>query len=164
MISTDRKQSPSLPPGERSAKVGVLFEKQQYKGRDFFEYPFPAWVCPLYRTLQPKLSNMELKDVFIHHVYFWLHQPDSKEDLQALLDGLHLLSAAPSIHQYHIGIPADTRREVIDSSYSVSWMLIFNSKQDQDSYQVDPIHLNFVEQCAHLWRKVVVYDSINVKA
>ncbi len=104
---------------------------------------------------------MELRNVFIHHVYFWLHNPNSQEDLQALVNGLRDLSATPSIHQHHIGVPAATRREVIDSSYAVSWMLIFNTKEDQDSYQSDPLHLQFIDKCAHLWRKVVVYDSIN---
>jgi hypothetical protein len=33
--------------------------------------------------------------------------------------------------------------------------------QDQESYQSDPIHLKFVEECASLWKKVVVYDSVD---
>jgi len=104
---------------------------------------------------------MQLQNIFIHHVYFWLNNPDSKEDLAALLAGLDKLAAVETIAQYHIGKPAATSREVIDGSYSVSWCLIFNTKEDQDSYQVDPIHLNFVKECSHLWRRVVVYDSID---
>jgi hypothetical protein len=50
----------------------------------------------------------------------------------------------------------------VDNSYQVSELLLFASAADQDAYQVDPIHLKFVEQCSHLWRKVVVYDSIAV--
>lgn len=103
-----------------------------------------------------------MQNIFIHHVFFWLHNPESKEDLAALIDGLKKLSAAPSIYQYHIGKPAGTNREVIDRSYSASWCLIFKSKEDQDSYQVDPIHLNFVKECSHLWKKVVVYDTIDI--
>ncbi|HEY6975976.1 MAG TPA: Dabb family protein, partial [Chitinophagaceae bacterium] len=63
--------------------------------------------------------------------------------------------------QFHIGIPAPTNRAVIENTYSVSWFLLFENKEDQDSYQVDPIHLNFVKDCSHLWSKVVVYDTID---
>ena len=103
---------------------------------------------------------MSLDSKFIHHVYFWLHNPDSKEDLQQLLDGLRKLTAAPTIRQFHIGVPANTSRGVIERSYAVSWLAIFDNAADQDSYQVDPIHLKFVEENAHVWQKVIVYDSI----
>ena len=103
---------------------------------------------------------MEMTNAFIHHVYFWLNRPDSKEDLEKLHEGLRKLSAVKTIRQFHIGKPAATSREVIDGSYSVSWFIIFDNKEDQDSYQVDPIHLNFVKECSHLWNKVTVYDSI----
>jgi len=66
-----------------------------------------------------------------------------------------------TIRRFHIGKPAGTSREVIDASYSASWCLTFDSAADQDSYQVDPIHLKFVEECKNLWKKVVVYDSVD---
>lgn len=104
---------------------------------------------------------MQLKNIFIHHVFFWLKDPNSKEDREALIEGLNKLSQVEAIKQFHIGIPAGTNRSVIDSSYSVSWCLFFDNAEDQDSYQVDPVHLNFVKECSHLWSKVVVYDSID---
>lgn len=102
------------------------------------------------------------KDVFIHHVYFWLNNPESRADFDALVAGLKKLSAVEIIKTFYIGKPADTNRDVIDRSYSVSWMVLFANKADQDSYQADPIHLKFVEECSHLWKKVVVYDTVNV--
>ena len=106
---------------------------------------------------------MQLKNIFIHHVFFWLKNPGSNEALDALLMGLDKLSAVKTIRQFHIGKPATTSREVIDGSYSVSWFLIFDNKEDQDSYQVDPIHVDFVKTCSHLWSKVVVFDSVNAQ-
>jgi hypothetical protein len=102
------------------------------------------------------------KNSFIHHVYFWLKNPENINDLNKLIEGLNKLSAVTTISNFHIGKPASTKREVIDSSYSVSWLLLFNNKEDQDSYQTDPVHLKFVEQCSHLWSKVVVYDTVGV--
>jgi hypothetical protein len=104
---------------------------------------------------------MQLQNIFIHHVFFWLNDPASKENLNALIEGLEKLSHAKTIRQFHIGMPASTNRTVIENTYSVSWFLLFDNREDQDSYQVDPIHLNFVKECSHLWSKVVVYDTID---
>ena len=108
-------------------------------------------------------SVMTAKNMFIHHVYFWLKNPSSEEDRQKLVEGLEKLTKVKTIKMFHIGKPADTNRDVIDTSYSISWLLIFDNKDAEENYQVDPIHLNFVETCKHLWEKVVVYDSIDVK-
>lgn len=102
------------------------------------------------------------KKGFVHHVYFWLHNPASTQDRAKLIEGLQKLSSVKTIQEYHIGLPADTNRDVIDSSYAVSWMLLFKDKADQDSYQTDPIHLKFVEEYSGLWNKVVVYDSVSI--
>jgi Stress responsive A/B Barrel Domain len=102
------------------------------------------------------------KNMFVHHVYFWLKNPQSKDDRAKLVAGLEKLSMVKTIDMFHIGQPAGTNREVIDSSYAVSWLLVFKDKASQDSYQVDPIHLKFIEECSSLWEKVVVYDSIDV--
>ena len=100
--------------------------------------------------------------MFVHHVYFWLKNTGSVEDREALIAGLRKLSKVRTIREFHIGAPAGTSRDVIDTSYSVSWMLMFDTPEDQESYQVDPIHLQFVKECSSLWSKVVVYDSIDV--
>ena len=102
------------------------------------------------------------KGTFVHHVYFWLSNPESKADFDQLAAGLKQLTAVKTIRSFHIGKPADTNRDVIDRSYSLSWLALFDNKANQDSYQTDPIHLKFVEECSHLWKKVVVYDSVEV--
>jgi len=108
------------------------------------------------------LQQEEMKNIFVHHVYFWLKNAGSKEDQDKLVAGLRTLSTVKTIKQFHIGKPADTNRDVIDRSYAVSWLAFFDNGADQASYQTDPIHLKFVEECSSLWQKVVVYDSINI--
>jgi Stress responsive A/B Barrel Domain len=103
----------------------------------------------------------EIKNIFIHHVYFWLAEPGNSSHKKLLIEGLKKLSTVKTILRFHIGEPANTSRDVIDSSYSVSWILIFKDDADQESYQVDPIHLRFVDECEHLWSRVVVYDSVD---
>src|ERR1035438_8020798 len=104
---------------------------------------------------------MSLQHIFIHHVYFWLKNPESKADLASLTEGLQKLSYVSTIKEFHIGRPADTDRGVIDRSYSMSWFILFSNGADQASYQTDPIHLKFVKDCSHLWNKVIVYDSVD---
>lgn len=103
---------------------------------------------------------MQLQNTFIHHVFFWLKE-NNENNREQLIEGLKKLSSVSTIKQYHIGVPANTNREVIENTYNVSWMLFFESAEDQDGYQVDPIHLNFVKECSHLWNKVTVFDTIN---
>ena len=102
-----------------------------------------------------------MNNIFIHHVYFWLKNTGNSEDRSELVQGLKKLSSATTIKEFHIGVPANTNRDVIDSSYAVSWMLIFATDADQEYYQTDPMHLKFIEECSHLWSKVIVYDSVD---
>jgi len=104
----------------------------------------------------------EIKGIFIHHVYFWLAEPGNTHHKELLVEGLKKLSSVQTIQRFHIGEPANTSREVIDSSYSISWILIFNNAADQDNYQTDPVHLRFVDECKHLWKRVQVYDTIDI--
>ena len=99
--------------------------------------------------------------MFVHHVYFWLKDPGNKADYDSLLKGLQTLRQIEPKILLHIGLPATTNREVIDSSYTFSELFIFESLKDQEAYQVHPIHQKFVNDCSHLWKKVVVYDSID---
>lgn len=95
----------------------------------------------------------------VHHVFFWLKNPDSQEDLAALLAGLRTLAGIDTVRGIHIGVPADTeQRGVVDGSYSASELLFFDDVAGQNAYQVHPIHKQFVADCEHLWQRVVVYD------
>ena len=120
-----------------------------------------ALSLPFAGLLKSTTIFAQKKGMFIHHVYFWLKNPGNKEDKAKLVEGLKKLSKVKTIKNFYIGQPAATRREVIDSSYDVSWLLFFDSPADQDSYQTDPIHLKFVEECSSLWTKVTVYDTID---
>ena len=119
-----------------------------------------ALVAPFASLLKANVIFAQKKGMFIHHVYFWLKNSGNKDDKAKLIEGLKKLSKVSTIRNFYIGQPAATRREVIDSSYDVSWLLFFDSAGDQESYQTDPVHLKFVEECSALWTKVVVYDTI----
>lgn len=108
-----------------------------------------------------KKKNKKEKEMFVHHVYFWLKNTDSDADRKKLLEGLNSLKPIETIKQVHIGKPADTDRDVIENTYDFSLLLIFDNLEDQEVYQKHPIHLEFVDKYASLWSKVIVYDSVN---
>lgn len=111
----------------------------------------------------PIPETIAKKEVFVHHVYFWLKNPESAADKAQLIAGLEKLMKMKVIKMAHIGLPADTDRSVIDRSYSVSWLCFFENGDTQEEYQKHPIHLKFIEECSSLWQKVVVYDSVGKK-
>jgi hypothetical protein len=99
----------------------------------------------------------------VHHVFFWLENPQSKDDLAQLLKGLNTLKQIEVIREIHIGVPASTKqRDVVDASYSASELMFFDDLTAQETYQEHPIHKKFVESCSHLWSRVVVYDSVDL--
>lgn len=113
-------------------------------------------------TNASSLKTMTNKQL-IHHVFFWLKNPGSKEDLEKLLEGLQTLSKIETVRRIHIGVPASTeKRDVVESSYSASELLFFDDLAGQKIYQDHPIHQAFIKNCSHLWQKVVVYDVIDI--
>ena len=100
-----------------------------------------------------------MENRFVHNVYFWLKSPDQSEDATALADGIRTLGTVSTVRDFHLGKPAPTDRSVIDNTYDYHLMLSFDSLEDQNTYQSDPIHLKFVEDREHLWERVQVYDS-----
>lgn len=95
----------------------------------------------------------------VHHVFFWLKRPDSNEDRQRLIAGVRGLGQIAGVRALHVGVPASTeKRGVVEASYHVSELLIFDDVEAQNRYQTDPLHQKFVQECSTLWSRVVVYD------
>jgi hypothetical protein len=99
--------------------------------------------------------------MFVHTVFFWMTHPGSQSDRDALRAGLESLKSVKDISVAYIGKPAETRRPVIDHTYDFSLTLVFADKAAHDAYQVHPVHLEFVAECAHLWNRVQIYDAVS---
>lgn len=141
----------------------IQYTMSKYSRRKFITNTGKAAIVVGLATITTTTASaMTANNLFVHHVYFYLKNPGSIEDRDKLVAGLRKLSKVKTIKMFHIGKPADTNRDVIDRSYSISWMLHFNNVADQEVYQTDPIHLKFIEECSSLWQKVVVYDSVDV--
>jgi hypothetical protein len=111
----------------------------------------------------PQPASAQGKQALVHHVFFWLKNPSSAEDLKKLIEGVKTLQNIDTLRLVKIGVPAGTEaRDVIDNSYSISLLTVFDDIKGHDVYQVHPIHKKFIEDYSHLWQKVVVYDSIDI--
>lgn len=111
-------------------------------------------------TMSRKFDRMNGK--FIHVVFFWLINEDQGTRERFLAELIKFIDNVDMIKTKHIGSPADTNREVIDSTYSFSLILSFDSKKEQDLYQDHHLHKEFIENASSLWEKVQVYDSIEL--
>lgn len=113
-------------------------------------------------TKKADAKGIKLTGALVHHVFFWLKEPKNPAVRKQFEKALHELAKVESIKFSHVGKPAGTEsRDVVDHSYTYSMITFFDSQAGQDAYQVDPIHVKFVEENNHLWSKVVVYDSVD---
>lgn len=108
-------------------------------------------------------QNVASHPKLVHHVFFWLKNPSSQEDLAKLIAGIRTLAQIGTVRGLHVGVPASTeKREVVESSYSASELLYFDDLEGQATYQTHPIHQKFVADCSHLWERVRVFDTLAV--
>ncbi len=101
---------------------------------------------------------------FVHNVYFWLKNPDNKGDRAAFEQSLKkFIHSSKYAKTLFIGTPANTPREVVDNSWTYSLVLSFPSKEIQDKYQNEDVHLTFIKESEKLWKRVQVYDSVGLE-
>ena len=111
----------------------------------------------------PSWAAAPAKQMLTHHVFFWLKNAASKEDLAKLIEGVNTLQKIETVREFKLGTPAKTtKREVIDDSYALSLYTRFNDIAGHDVYQEHAIHKKFIESYSHLWSKVQVYDSMDI--
>lgn len=102
----------------------------------------------------------EVKIGFIHNVYFWLKKDADPKIIETFkTEALPALAEVSSIQKVYWGPPAMTDRSVVDNSYDVAWVTMFADVAGHDAYQIDPIHLKFVEDYSDIFDRVVVYDN-----
>jgi len=96
--------------------------------------------------------------MFSHVVIFWTDPANPKAPDELIAGAHRWLKPIPGAMHFHIGKMAPSHRPVVDQTYQVALNITFTNKKAQDDYQVHPEHLQFVDRCKHLWKKVVVYD------
>lgn len=98
-------------------------------------------------------------DMFSHVVIFWT-KPEIPNAADALIAGAEqYLRPIPGVLSFHVGKMVKSHRDVVDQSYQVALNLQFENKQQEDAYQLHPLHLEFVEKAFKPnCTRVVIYD------
>ncbi len=95
-----------------------------------------------------------------HCVYFWLKPALTPAQRAEFRRGVESLAGIKSVEKVAVGVPAATEpRPIIDASYDVALVVICKDVAAHNAYQVDPIHLAFVEKFKTFWTRVQIYDS-----
>lgn len=123
-----------------------------------------ALLClPADLNAQTQSEMATFNPAFAHTVYFWLHNPDKAEDRKAFEESLsRFLSRSQYAKTNFIGTPPQASREVVDGSFTYSLIVSFESAEAQAAYQAEQPHLDFIAESQHLWKKVIVYDSVGI--
>jgi len=95
-----------------------------------------------------------------HCVYFWLKPELTPEQRADFRRGVESLKGIKAVSKVSVGVPAGTtRRPVIDASYDFALIVECQDVAAEAAYQVDPLHLAFVEKYRTFWTRVQIYDS-----
>lgn len=108
-------------------------------------------------------SKTEFDPAFVHSVYIWLKNPDSAEDRAAFEASMEkFMDRSLYAKTQFLGTPPKATREIVDDSYTYNLIVTFASAEDQDNYQTEKAHLDFIEESNHLWNKIVIYDALGL--
>ena len=98
--------------------------------------------------------------MLVHTVYFWLKPELSPAQRADFRRGVESLAGIKAVEKVYVGTPAATeKRPIIDSTYSVGLTVVCKDVAAHDAYQVDPIHLAFVNTFKTFWTRVQIYDA-----
>lgn len=100
------------------------------------------------------------RGMLVHSVFFWLRPELTEAQRAEFRAGVESLAGIAAIEKIYVGTPAATeKRPVIDDSYSLALTVICRDVAAHDAYQVDPIHLAFVNRFKTFWSRVQIYDA-----
>lgn len=98
--------------------------------------------------------------MLVHTVIFWLNKELNPNERASFENELRALDKIPSVDRLYVGLPASTpKRPVIDDTYDFCLTVVLKDVSTHNSYQDDPIHLDFVKKCSHMWERVKIYDA-----
>jgi hypothetical protein len=98
--------------------------------------------------------------MLVHTVYFWLKPEITAAQRAEFRKGVESLGKIKAVAHCFVGTPAKTvKRPIIDDSYSFALTVVCRDVAGHDEYQVDPLHLKFIEQFKTYWHKVQIYDA-----
>ncbi|MEM1059544.1 MAG: Dabb family protein [Verrucomicrobiota bacterium] len=96
--------------------------------------------------------------MFVHTVFFYLKPELGDADRAAFERALENLGRCPQLQGYSWGRPVPSPRPVVVGGYDYAINCLFKTEADQDAYQDDPLHHDFIQSQKEKWVKIEVYD------
>ncbi len=98
--------------------------------------------------------------MLVHVVVFWLKKELSLDERVLFEEEVRSLEKIPSVDRLYVGSPAHTpKRPVIEDSYDFCLTVVLEDLNAHDAYQQDPLHLEFIRKCSHMWERVRIFDA-----
>jgi hypothetical protein len=95
-----------------------------------------------------------------HVVVCWLKEPGNAEQRETLIRTSQQFVQIPGVVDVIAGVPIPSDRSVVDSSYDVAIVMIFESQQALSEYAIHPLHQQAVkEQLMPMVEKLLIYDA-----
>jgi hypothetical protein len=108
----------------------------------------------------PRRGTPTILPMLVHTVYFWLKPELTAPQCAEFRKGVESLGGIKAVKAIYVGTPAKTpKRPIIDDSYSFALTVVCDDLAGHDAYQVDPLHLAFVERFKTFWNRVQIYDA-----
>ena len=98
--------------------------------------------------------------MLVHTVIFYLRSDLTDAQKQEFRsEGLEALGKIKTVDKLYAGVPASIPpRPVVDLSFTFAITVIFADVSAHNAYQVDPVHLAFLDRFRSYWTKVQIYD------
>jgi hypothetical protein len=98
--------------------------------------------------------------MLVHSVYFWLKPGLTPGERSRFRAEVGKLASISTIDRIYVGVPASiAERSVTERGFDVALTIVFKDGAAHDAYQVDPVHLAFVDGNKDSWTRVQVFDS-----
>ena len=98
--------------------------------------------------------------MLVHSVFFWLKPELTAEQRADFRKGVESLGTISSTDKVYVGVPAGVPdRPIIDKSFAIGLTVVCKDIAAHNAYQVDPIHLAFIERFKTYWSRVQIYDA-----
>jgi hypothetical protein len=98
--------------------------------------------------------------MLVHTVYFWLKPELTPAQGTAFRAGVESLADIKAVEAVYVGAPAATeKRPVIDDTYSLALTVICRDVAALNEYQIDPVHVAFLNTFKTYWNRVQIYDA-----
>ena len=99
--------------------------------------------------------------MFVHMVLYWFNPGAPPEAVaKTVTDCREMLARIPTVRHLWVGPPANTPRAVVDNSYTLGLLIVYDDRAGHDVYQPHALHQEFIARNKEHWARVQIYDFL----